>query len=70
MPASSMINNQKSNRLVTQEALDQASDRITDWWERAFFSLGDDARQRFFVEAGKRCPCCGPRPMPMTSSKR
>lgn len=56
MPASSAINNQKSNRLVTQEALDQASDRITDWWERAFFAAGDDARQRFFVEAGQTLP--------------
>jgi hypothetical protein len=64
MPASSAINSQKSNRLVTQEALHQASDRITDWWERAFFSLGDDARQRFFVEAGQTLPMLGTAPDP------
>lgn len=56
MPASSAINNQKSNRLVTQDALDQASDRVTDWWGPAFFAAGGDERQRFFVEAGQTLP--------------
>lgn len=56
MPASRKINNEKSNRLVTQAALERASERITDWWEEAFLSAGTDARQRFFLEAGQTLP--------------
>lgn len=56
MPASKRINSEKSNRLVTQLALEQASDRITEWWEQAFLSSGTDARQRFFLEAEQTLP--------------
>lgn len=56
MPASRRINSEKSNRLVTQTALERASDRITEWWEDAFLSTGTDARQRFFVEAWQTLP--------------
>jgi SAM-dependent methyltransferase len=56
MPASRQINNQKSNRLVTQGALERASDYITDWWEGAFLAGTDDARSRFFLEAGQTLP--------------
>ena len=56
MPASKRINNEKSNRLVTQTALERASERITEWWEGAFLSAGTDARRRFFLEAGQTLP--------------
>ena len=56
MPASRKINNEKSNRLVTQTALERASERITGWWEEAFLSAGTDARHRFFLEAGQTLP--------------
>jgi len=56
MPASKRINNEKSNRLVTQAALQRASERITEWWEEAFLSAGTDARQRFFLEAEQTLP--------------
>lgn len=56
MPASRRINNEKSNRLVTQTALERASERITEWWERAFLATGPDARQRFFTEAEQTLP--------------
>jgi len=56
MPASKRINNEKSNRLVTQTALERASERITGWWEEAFLSTGTDAHHRFFLEAGQTLP--------------
>lgn len=56
MPASKRINNEKSNRLVTQAALERASERITEWWEAAFLSTGTDVRARFFVEAEQTLP--------------
>lgn len=56
MPASKRINNEKSNRLVTQTGLERASERITEWWEEAFLSAGTDARNRFFLEAGQTLP--------------
>ncbi len=56
MPASKRINNEKSNRLVTQTALERASERITEWWEDAFLSAGTEARHRFFLEAGQTLP--------------
>ena len=56
MPASKRINNEKSNRLITQGALERASERITDWWEEAFLSMGTDARLRFFLEAEQTLP--------------
>ncbi|WP_166881656.1 HNH endonuclease domain-containing protein [Massilia mucilaginosa] len=56
MPASKKINNEKSNRLVTQGALERASDCITTWWSDAFLSADDDASKRFFLEAGQSLP--------------
>lgn len=56
MPASKRINNEKSNRLVTQAALERASGRIAEWWEEAFLSAGADARRRFFLEAEQTLP--------------
>lgn len=59
MPASKRINNEKSNRLVTQTALERASERITEWWDGAYLSPGPDARHRFFVEAEQTLPMLG-----------
>lgn len=56
MPSSQRINSEKSNRLVTQTALERAGDRIMEWWEDGFLSAGSDARHRFFLEAGQTLP--------------
>lgn len=56
MPASKKINNDKSNGLVTLDALERASDCITNWWADAFLSAGSDASARFFLEAGQSLP--------------
>lgn len=64
MPASKQINNEKSNRLVTQGALERASEYITNWWESAFLAGSDDARNRFYLEAGQTLPLLIERPAP------
>jgi SAM-dependent methyltransferase len=56
MPASKQINNQKSNRLITQGALERASDCITDWWEDAFLADGQTSKHRFYLEAAQTLP--------------
>jgi SAM-dependent methyltransferase len=56
MPASKQINNQKSNRLVTQGALERAGDIIVNWWDGAFLSASDEASRRFFMEAAQTLP--------------
>lgn len=56
MPASKQVNIQKSNRLVTQTALERASTYITDWWSEAFLNVGEDSRRQFFLEAGQTLP--------------
>jgi hypothetical protein len=56
MPSARHINIQKSNRLVTQAALERASERIIDWWEGAFLDDSQGARARFFLEAGQTLP--------------
>ncbi len=62
MPASRQINNQKSNRLVTQGALERASEYITSWWEGAFLSGSDNAKKQFFLEAAQTLPLLIERP--------
>jgi SAM-dependent methyltransferase len=56
MPAARQINIQKSNRLVTQTALERASDTISEWWSDAFLSQGDGLRRQFFLEAQQTLP--------------
>jgi SAM-dependent methyltransferase len=56
MPASRLVNIQKSNRLVTQAALERASDTISSWWDDAFLSQGDGLRRQFFLEAAQTLP--------------
>jgi SAM-dependent methyltransferase len=64
MPAARQINNQKSNRLVTQAALERASDAIGDWWSDAFLSQGDGLRRQFFLEASQTLPILVSSPEP------
>lgn len=56
MPSARHVNIQKSNRLVTQSALERASDWITGWWNDAFIGQGEGQRQRFFLEAAQTLP--------------
>lgn len=56
MPASKPVNNAKSNRLVTQLALERASECIINWWGDAFLSDGAESQSRFFLEAGQTLP--------------
>jgi hypothetical protein len=64
MPAARQINNQKSNRLVTQAALERASDTISSWWSDAFLSQGDGLRRQFFLEASQTLPILVTSPEP------
>ena len=64
MPASRQVNNDKSNRLVTQAALEKSSEYITNWWGDAFLNNGDDARRQFFLEAGQTLPVLVVQPSP------
>ena len=64
MPASRQVNIQKSNRLVTQAALERASDTISNWWNDAFLSQGDGLRRQFFLEASQTLPILVATPEP------
>lgn len=56
MPASKTVNGDKSNRLITHNALQRSSERITSWWAEAFLSTSDHGRERFFLEARQTLP--------------
>jgi hypothetical protein len=64
MPAARQINIQKSNRLVTQAALERASATISEWWSGAFLSQGDGLRRQFFLEAQQTLPILVTSPEP------
>lgn len=64
MPASKPINNEKSNRLVTQAALEKSSDYITSWWSDAFLNSGEDSTRQFFLEAVQTLPILLVQPSP------
>ena len=64
MPASRRINNNKSNRLVTQATLEKSSDYITSWWSDAFLNIGDNSRRQFFLEARQTLPIFVEHPSP------
>jgi SAM-dependent methyltransferase len=64
MPASRQVNIQKSNRLVTQAALERASDTISSWWNDAFLSQGEGLRRQFFLEASQTLPILVIKPEP------
>jgi SAM-dependent methyltransferase len=56
MPAARQLNIQKSNRLVTQAALERASATISEWWHDAFLTQGEGMRRQFFLEAQQTLP--------------
>jgi len=64
MPAARQVNLQKSNRLVTQAALERASDTISAWWREAFLNQGDGMRRQFFLEASQTLPILVDSPEP------
>ena len=64
MPAARQINIQKSNRLVTQAALERASATISEWWSEAFLRQGDGLRRQFFLEAQQTLPILVTSPEP------
>lgn len=64
MPAARQINIQKSNRLVTQAALERAEAAISDWWSDAFLSQGEGLRRQFFLEAQQTLPLLVASPEP------
>jgi SAM-dependent methyltransferase len=64
MPAARQINIQKSNRLVTQAALERSSAIISDWWNEAFLSEDDGLRSQFFLEAQQTLPILVASPEP------
>jgi SAM-dependent methyltransferase len=64
MPAARQINLQKSNRLVTQAALERASATISEWWSDAFLNRGEDMRRQFFLEAQQTLPLLVSSPEP------
>jgi SAM-dependent methyltransferase len=64
MPAARQLNIQKSNRLVTQGALERASATISEWWSDAFLSQGEGLRRQFFLEAQQTLPILVTSPEP------
>lgn len=62
MPASARVNGEKSNRLVTRHALEQASERIEEWWTNAFLTADAHAHAAFFQEAAQTLPLLIERP--------
>lgn len=56
MPAHSDVNrNKKRNLLPSESAMDEAHDRILDWWDRAYF-WGESLQEKFLVEATSSLP--------------
>lgn len=56
MPAHPDVNrNKKRNLLPSESLMDQAHDRILDWWDRAYFQ-GGLLQEKFLVEATSSLP--------------
>jgi SAM-dependent methyltransferase len=56
LPTDSKINNQKSDRLPTEQKLKIAKERIQRWWQEAWLENFDNNHQRFFAEANIALP--------------
>jgi len=56
LPTDSQVNNQKSDRLPTEQKLKQAKERIQHWWQQAWLEPEDNDEQRFFAEANIALP--------------
>jgi SAM-dependent methyltransferase len=56
MPASKKVNLDKSNRLVTNDALQRSAPVIEEWWSNAYIGNSEESRDRFFSEAQQTLP--------------
>jgi SAM-dependent methyltransferase len=61
LPTDSSVNNQKSDRLPTEQKLKQAKERMQHWWQTAWLDeelldTQTDNHQRFFAEANIALP--------------
>jgi hypothetical protein len=61
LPTDSQINNQKSDRLPTEQKLNASKERIQHWWKTAWLDdevldTQTDNHQRFFAEANIALP--------------
>lgn len=70
LPTDSTVNNQKSDRLPTEQKLKQAKERMQHWWQTAWLdekssdfepcaSLMNSQSRRFFSEANIALPGLG-----------
>ena len=55
LPTNSTINRKKRDRLPSAEMLDISSDRIMEWWNRAWFE-NEIVEKRFYIEAKASLP--------------
>ena len=56
LPTDSHVNNQKSDRLPTEQKLKQAKERIQHWWQTAWLEPENQIQKRFFAEANIALP--------------
>ncbi|MFT7335984.1 MAG: hypothetical protein ACI9M1_001926, partial [Porticoccaceae bacterium] len=56
LPTDSQVNNQKSDRLPTEQKLKVAKERIQYWWQTAWLEPEDQIQKRFFAEANIALP--------------
>lgn len=54
LPTRAAINQDKSDRLPTAETLEEAHERIVDWWRKAWIDTPKE--EQFFLEAGYSLP--------------
>jgi hypothetical protein len=50
------VNLDKSNRLVTNDALQRSAPVIEEWWSNAYIDNSEELRDRFFSEAQQTLP--------------
>lgn len=55
LPSSPVINRRKSDKLPSAEMLDRSSDRILEWWNRAW-TQNETVEKRFLMEAKASLP--------------
>lgn len=57
MPANRRVNqDKKKDFLPSESAMDEAQERILDWWDQAYFRGGSLLREKFLVEAAASLP--------------
>ena len=58
MPTSKKMNLDKSNRLVTNDALQRSASVIAEWWSNAFIRDSEESKDQFFSEAQQTLFLC------------